>query len=140
MKSFMLGKRRLLLAGVVAASLGGGAYAFAANLNVSSTSLSAGTASVASCNSSAALSYTTAYDISTSKYVVASLTITSGSGCNGKAVKVTEQGNNVEFTSTLDSSGSYTWDATHGTPDITTAASPTLDANTVSGLAVVITG
>lgn len=87
MKRFLIGKRRFLLAGIAAATLSGGAYAFAASLTVTPNSLGSGSASVTnSCNVST--SYSTSY--SANAYQVTTVTVTpSGVACNGLFYRVT---------------------------------------------------
>jgi hypothetical protein len=112
----------------------GAVTAFAASLTVNTTSLGSGNATVASCNSSASVSYNTAPTTNAKTYDVTTAPVASASGCSGMAVRVTLLGaSNVslgEKTATLDSSGS-------ALPDFTSLTVPATD---VVGVAVVITG
>ena len=115
----------------------GGVTAFAATLTVSNTSLGAGNATVASCNSAAAVSYGTTPTANAKTYDVSTATITTsgtGTGCANMAFRVTllGAGNATlgEKTGTLDSNGA-------GSVDFT---SLTVPASDVSGVAVVVTG
>jgi uncharacterized membrane protein YesL len=95
-----------LLAGVI---VFGAVTAFAASLTVSSKSLGSGNATVSSCNSTAAVSYTTSFV--SGNYQVATLPVTSAAGCASMAYKVTITGTGVlattpvEVTGTLDAAG-----------------------------------
>jgi hypothetical protein len=64
MKIASLLRKKWLLAAVAAAVVGSAAYAFAATLGVSSSSLGAGNTTVSSCTSSVSASYANAYDSS----------------------------------------------------------------------------
>ena len=111
----------------------GAVTAFAATLNVTGTSLGAGNATVASCNSSASVTYTTAATTNAKTYRVATAPVTSAVACAGLAYKVSllgASGSLGEVTGTLDSSGA-------AAPDFTSA---NVAAQDVTGVAVVITG
>ncbi|MDQ1684229.1 MAG: hypothetical protein QOC82_966 [Frankiaceae bacterium] len=115
----------------------GGVTAFAATLNVNSTSLASGNATVSSCNSAAAVTYATTPTTNAKTYDVTTASVTTsgtGSGCASMAYKVTLLGaNNAslgEKTGTLDASGA-------GSVDFTALTVPASD---VVGVAVVITG
>jgi len=113
----------------------GAATAFAASLNVGSTSLASGNATVASCNANAAVTYTTAYDaVAPAGYKVVTAPVTSAVGCANLPFKVTLTGAaNVllaEATGTLDASGAGT----------ATFAPATPSAALVTGVSVVVTG
>ena len=112
----------------------GAVTAFAATLNVTSTSLGAGNAAVASCNISAAVTYNTAPTTAAKTYKVTTAPVTSAATCNGMAYRVTLLGtSNVslgEKTGTLDATGA-------DTPDF---SSLNVAAQDVLGVAVVITG
>lgn len=115
----------------------GGATAFAATLSVNSTSLGAGNATVASCNSAATVSYSTVPTTNAKTYDVSTASITTsgtGTGCANMAFKVTLFGaNNTtlgEKTGALDGTGA-------GSVDFTSLVVPASD---VTGVAVVVTG
>lgn len=75
-------RKKWLLAVIAAAVVGSGAYAFAATLTTTSSSLGAGNATVASCADSARATYTTAYDanLTTGHFAVGTVTLTFGAG------------------------------------------------------------
>jgi hypothetical protein len=115
----------------------GGVTAFAATLTVNSSSLGSGNATVASCNSAAAVSYSTVPTTNTKTYDVSTAAVTTsgtGTGCANMAFKVTLLGaGNAslgEKTGTLDGTGA-------GSVDFTTLTVPASD---VVGVAVVVTG
>ena len=115
----------------------GSVTAFAATLSVNGTSLGAGNATVASCNSTASVSYGTTPTTNTKTYDVSTATVTTsgtGAGCADMAFRVTLLGAGGaslgEKTGTLDSSGA-------GAVDFT---SSTIAASDVTGVAVVVTG
>ena len=120
----------------------GVATAFAASLTVNSKSLGSGNTTVAACNSSATVAYTTAAITSGTnkgKYQVTGGTLTTVAGspsvCSGKSYQVTllDGSNNVlgtEATGTLGTNGDATMDFS-GTEVL---------ASAVSNIAVTITG
>jgi hypothetical protein len=133
-----LAKRKTLFAAVLALTIFGAVYGFAATLNVGANTLSAGNASVASCQQTGTPTgtYTTAYDTATAQYKVASVIVTGldNTNCNGKSVSVTLTSalgatNLATMTGTVPSSGNLTL-----TPGSTVAA-----AN-VTGVSVAING
>jgi hypothetical protein len=90
-----LAKRRTLFAVVLALTIFGAVYGFAATLNVGANTLSAGNAAVASCQASGTPTgtYTVAYDSTLGAYKVSGVTVTSlDAGCATKAVSVTLTG------------------------------------------------
>jgi hypothetical protein len=109
--------------------------AFAASLGVTSSSLGAGNATVASCNDNAAVSYTT----TGSKVATAVVTI-SGSqatgACDGKTAQVTITGTGTGLPASATAAVGST------TTNIATVnlASANADAHDVTGVSVVITG
>ena len=121
-----------VIAGV---SIFGATTAFAASLNVTSTGLGAGNATVASCNASATITYNTAYSASLPGYKVTTAPITSAATCAGKAFKATLTGASnaslAEVTGTLD--------ATTGAFAADFSAS-NINAASVTGVSVVISG
>ena len=128
------GAKRLLIPVVAGVVTFGAVTAFAATLNVTSKSLGAGNATVAGCNATAAVSYTTSYSASLPGYKVATAPVTTAVGCATMAYKVTLTGASnaslAEVTGTLDSSGA-------AAPDFT---SSNIAASAVTGVSVVITG
>src|SRR3954449_8633964 len=117
----------------------GSVTAFAASLGVSSTSLGAGNGTVASCNATANVSYTSAFDTTSHVYELATTTVNtvagSPSACSGKTYKITflDSSNapvGTEVTGTLAANGS----------DTKTVSAQHVAALLVENLAVVITG
>jgi hypothetical protein len=90
-----LAKRRTLFAVVLALTIFGTVYGFAASLNVGANALSAGNAAVASCQASGTPTgtYALTYDSTIPGYKVTGVTVTGmDPGCNGKTVSVTLTG------------------------------------------------
>ncbi len=120
-----------LVAGV---TVFGAATAFAATLSVTSGGLAAGNATVASCNASAAVTYTTAATTNAKTYKVSTAPVTSAIACAGLSYKITLLGaSNAslgEATGTLDGTGA----------DAPSFASANIAAQDVVGVAVVISG
>jgi hypothetical protein len=89
-----LAKRRTVVAVVLALTIFGAVYGFAATLSVGANTLSAGNASVASCEAATALgTYTVAYDSTLGGYKVATVNVTGiDVGCNTKNISVTLTG------------------------------------------------
>jgi hypothetical protein len=90
-----LAKRRTLFAVLLALTIFGAVYGFAATLNVGANTLSAGNATVASCQASGTPTgtYTVAYDSVLGGYKVSGVTVTGlDAGCATKAVSVTLTG------------------------------------------------
>ena len=91
-----LAKRRTLFAVVLALTIFGAVYGFAATLSVGANTLSAGNASVSSCQVTGTPTgtYTTAYDSTIPGYKVATVVVTGldNTNCSGKAISVTLTG------------------------------------------------
>src|SRR5438067_1764900 len=87
-----LTKSKTIFAIVLALTIFGAVYGFAATLNVGANTLSAGNASVASCQQTGTPTgtYTIAYDTTAAAYKVASVVVTGldGTNCAGKTVSV----------------------------------------------------
>ena len=134
-----LAKRRMLFALVLALTIFGAVYGFAATLSVGSNSLSAGNVAVASCQTTGTPTgtYTTAYDSTVPGYKVATVVVTGldTANCNGKAISVTLTGasavNLATIIGVVPSSGNLT---------LTPPASPTISAAAVQGVSVAING
>jgi len=127
--------KRLVLAGVIATALVGGGYALAANSNVSSESLSAGTAVTASCQSSTlTATYPSAglsYDSSIPGYKVTTVSLTGvAAGCVGKTAKLELTG--ASNVSLGDSTATLVLGAN------TFAFASPISASAVTGVAVVV--
>jgi len=88
-------KKRTLFSIVLALTIFGAVYGFAATLNVGANALSAGNASVASCQASGTPTgtYTVGYDSTLGGYKVSGVTVAGlDAGCATKAVSVTLTG------------------------------------------------
>jgi hypothetical protein len=83
--------KRVVAATAAAVVLGGGAYAFAANLTVNTGSLGAGNQTVASCDADGVkATYTTAWDTGSKRYEITGITVKGiAAGCEGDDIKVT---------------------------------------------------
>lgn len=86
--------RRTILGVVIAIAVFAGVYGLAASLNVSSSSLGAGSSAVAACQTGTlAVSYTPAYNATIPGYAATSVTVgnidTTTTACGGKAIRVT---------------------------------------------------
>ena len=90
-----LAKRRTILAVVLALTIFGAVYGFAATLSVGTNTLSAGNASVASCQTTGTPTgpYAVTYDSTTGGYKVSTVNVTNlDTLCAGKAISVTLTG------------------------------------------------
>jgi hypothetical protein len=128
-------KKRTLVAIVLALTIFGAVYGFAATLNVGANTLSAGNASVASCQASGSPTgtYTVGYDQPTAGYKVATVNVTGiDPGCNGKAISVTLTGAASANLATI--AGTIA-----GTSIVLTPGS-TVSAAAVTGVSVAING
>ena len=87
-------KRKTLFAFVLALTIFGAVYGFAATLNLSTNQLSAGNATVASCQATTPVaSYAPVYDATLGGYKVGTITVTSlDAACASKAISVTLTG------------------------------------------------
>lgn len=126
--------KRFLIPVTVGVVVFGAVTAFAATLTVNSKSLGAGNATVASCNSSASVTYNTSYSATLPGYKVTTAPVTSAVACATMSYKVTLTGaanaSLGEVTGTLDASG-------NASPDFTAS---NIAASGVTGISVVITG
>jgi hypothetical protein len=126
--------KRYLVPIIAGITVFGAVTAFAATLNVSTQSLGSGNATVASCNATAAVTYTTAYASTIPGYKVATAPITTAVACATKAYKVTLTGaanaSLAEITGSLDASG-------NASPDFSAS---NISAALVTGVSVVISG
>jgi hypothetical protein len=133
-----LAKRRTLFAVVLALTIFGAVYGFAATLNLGTDQLSAGNATVASCQTSGSPTgtYSVAYDSSVPGYKVSGVTVTGiDAACATKAISVTLTGasntNLATITGTVPAGGgSYAI----GAPGSTVSAASVL------GVSVAISG
>ena len=132
-----LARKRTLFASILALTIFGAVYGFAATLNVGTNTLSAGNATVASCQQTGTPTgtYTTAYNSTIPGYAVATVVVTGldTTNCNGKAISVTLTGasnaNLITLTSTVPSSG-----------NLTLTPGSTISAAAVTGVSVAING
>lgn len=132
-----LAKRRMVFALVLALTIFGAVYGFAATLNVGTDSLSAGNATVASCQASGTPTgtYTVAYDSTIPGYKVATVVVTGldNTNCNGKAISATLTGaanaNLATITGTVPASG-----------NLTLTPGSSVSAAAVTGVSVAING
>jgi hypothetical protein len=88
----MKGRKRLVLATIVAATVFATVYAVAASLGVTAASLGAGTATTASCDTDGvATSFDTTYSAAAAGYKVTTVHVTgiATPGCDGRTMKVT---------------------------------------------------
>jgi hypothetical protein len=87
-------KKKTLFAFVLALTIFGAVYGFAATLNLNTNQLSAGNAAVASCQATTPVaSYAVAYDSTLGGYKVGTVTVTSlDAACATKAISVTLTG------------------------------------------------
>ena len=138
MKAFkMLAKRRTVFALVLALTIFGAVYGFAASLNVGTNALSAGNATVASCQASGTPTgtYTVAYDSTIPGYKVATVVVTGldTTNCNGKAISVTLTGASAANLTTLTGT-------VPGAGNLTLTPGTVISAASVQGVSVAING
>jgi hypothetical protein len=132
-----LAKKRTLVAVVLALTIFGAVYGFAATLSVGANSLSAGNATVSSCQSTGTPTgtYTVAYDSTLGGYKVAGVTVTSlDTLCASKAVSVTLTGaSNANL-------GTLTGVVPVGGGQLALTPGATISAAGVTGVSVAING
>jgi hypothetical protein len=131
-----LAKRRFLLATIAAVTVFGAVYGFAASLNLTSNKLSAGNATVASCQSTSPnATYTVSYNATTGDYDVASVVVTGlDSACGSKPMNVTLQGSGNT------SLGEITGTVPAGGGSLTLTPSGSIHAKDVVGVSAAING
>lgn len=128
--------KRILVAIVLSLVTFASAYGLAASLNLTTDSLGAAQTTVAACQAAAMnATYTTSYSSATPGYTVGTVTVTGlASTCYSKAYKITLSGaanaSLGEATGTTPSSGT----------SFAATFSPAVNAATVTGISVVITG
>jgi hypothetical protein len=133
-----LAQKKTIFALVLALTIFGAVYGFAATLNIGTNQLSAGNATVASCQATGTPTgtYTVAYDSSISGYKVSGITVTGlDTNCASKAISVTLSG--TGGASLLSLSG--TVPVGGGSLALSPGAS-VIDAKLVTGVAVAING
>ncbi len=129
------GRKKILAAAVVAgAAAMVPTWAFASTLPLTTKTLGAGAATVASCNTAATISYNTAYSAAIPGYKVSTTPVVSAIACANMAYRVTLSGTAsatlAEVTGTLDNAGA-------ASPDF---SSSNVSASAVLGVSVVISG
>ena len=132
-----LAKKKTLFAFVLALTIFGAVYGFAATLNLSTNQLSSGNATVASCQASGTPTgtYTIAYDSSISDYKVSGVTVTGlDTNCANKTVSVTLTG------AAGANLGSISGSAPVGGGSLALTPAGVIDAKNVTGVAVAING
>jgi hypothetical protein len=131
-------KRKTIFALVLALTIFGAVYGFAATLNVGANTLSAGNASVASCETTGTPTgtYSVAYDTTLAAYKVSGLTVTGlDAACATKAISVTLTGN-----SGASNLATITGTVPAGGGSLSLTPGSTIAASTVSGVSVAING
>ena len=130
-------KKRTIFAALLSLTIFGAVYGFAATLNVGTNTLSAGNATVASCQASGTPTgtYTVAYDSTLGGYKVSGLTVTGlDAGCASKAISVTLTGAaNANL-------GTVTGTVPVGGGSLALTPSGTVAAASVTGVNVAING
>lgn len=129
---------KTILALTLALTIFGAVYGFAATLNVDANTLSAGNASVASCQASGTPTgtYSVAYDTTLAAYKVSGVTVTNlDSGCAGKAISVTLTGS-----SGATNLGTIAGTVPVGGGSLALSPSSSISAASVSGVSVAING
>lgn len=124
--------KRIAIAGVAAASLAGGSFAFAANLGVTNQTLASGSNPVDAGCSAIAVNWTPDY-VSPNKYELTTITLDGGTGCTTQAYKVTVA--KSDGTSLHE----YTGSLASGDASIS-ATGEHIDANLVGNVTAVVTG
>lgn len=135
-----LAKRRTVFALVLALTIFGAVYGFAATLNLGTNELSAGNATVASCQASGTPTgtYTVAYDSTIPGYKVSGVNVTGmDPACNGKTVSVTLTG--ASSASLANGSATYSSAGANTTVAIS-SLSATPAASLVTGVSVAVNG
>jgi hypothetical protein len=131
-----LTQKKTLFALVLALTIFGAVYGFAATLNVGTNQLSAGNATVASCEAGTATgTYTVAYDTSIAGYKVTNVTVTGiDAACGSKTVSVTLTGAAGANLATISGTSAV------GGGTLALAVPGVIDAKLVTGVAVAIAG
>lgn len=129
-------KKKTLFAFVLAITIFGAVYGFAATLNLSTNQLSAGNATVASCQTTTPVaSYAVAYDSTLGGYKVGTITVTSlDAACATKAISVTLTGTGGTLLNTI----TGVVPAGGGVQALTPGA--TVSAALVTGVSVAVNG
>jgi hypothetical protein len=131
-----LAAKKTLFALVLALTIFGAVYGFAATLNVGTNQLSAGNATVASCEAGTPTgTYSVAYDSTLGAYKVSGVTVTGlDAACATKTVSVTLTGSaNANL-------GTITGAVPAGGGSLALTPGSTISAASVTGVAVAING
>ena len=134
-----LARKRTLFATLLALTIFGAVYGFAATLSVGANTLSAGNASVASCQATGTPTgtYTVAYDSTIPGYKVSQVTVTGmDPACNGKTVSVTLTG---AANASL-GAGSVAYSSAGANTTAVVSSLPIVTAANVTGVSVAING
>jgi len=134
-----LTKKRTLFAVLLALTIFGAVYGFAATLSVGANTLSAGNAAVASCQASGTPTgtYSVAYDSTIPGYKVSQVTVTGmDAACNGKTVSVTLTG---AANASL-GAGSVAYNSAGANTTAVVSSLPVVNAASVTGVSVAING
>jgi hypothetical protein len=132
-----LAKRRTVVAVVLALTIFGAVYGFAATLSVGANTLSAGNATVASCETTGTPTgtYTVAYDSTIPGYKVATVTVTGlDAGCATKAISATLTG------ASSANLGTATGTVPAGGGSLVLTPAGSISAASVTGVSVAING
>jgi fibronectin-binding autotransporter adhesin len=132
-----LARKKTLFALMLALTIFGAVYGFAATLNVGTNQLSAGNASVASCQASGTPTgtYSVAYDSTITSYKVSGVTVTGlDTNCANRAISVTLTG------STGTGLGTITGTVPVGGGSLALTPGSVIDAKNVTGVSVAISG
>ena len=125
--------KKLIIALAAGIAMFGTVFAFAATLGLTSVNLGAGDASVESCDTSVATSYTTTYNTDLGKYVISTVDFDLNAGCADEAMSVTLTGDDGSLPATVPGT------AAGGTNHVS-FASLKIPAEAVSGVHVVVSG
>jgi len=131
-------KRKTIFAAVLALTIFGAVYGFAATLSVGANTLSAGNATVASCETTGTPTgtYAVAYDTTNKAYGISGVTVTGlDAACAGKAVSVTLTSNTGGT-----NLGTINGTVPAGGGSLALTTSGYVAAATVSGVSVAING
>ena len=126
--------KKLIVAGLTAATVAGAAFAFANTLTVNSTTLGSGTTSVDSPACSPDVSYETTWNAATAKFDVTKVTADTEAACDGKKIQAALTGSS----GSLWSSGAAVTIAA-GTTSWTIAAN-TVNSTDVTNAYATVTG
>ena len=125
--------KKLVSALAVGIAMFGTVFAFAATLGLTSTNLGSGDATVESCDTSVAASYSTTYSSDLGTYVISTVDFDLNAGCAGEAMSVTLTGDGGSLPATI------TGTAASGTNHVD-FTSNSIPASAVTGVHVVVTG